>query len=145
MCLKVVALWLLMLSACSLPREVYEHQQSPKARASATPTGAGFRECQECPEMVIIPAGHFVMGASPGEEELENPPDYFRGHSVPQHSITIQHNFAIARFDVTRDQYAQFVAETKRPDPETCYTPDASGGESDNKDAKWHSPGFPQT
>jgi len=117
---------------------------SGRARAPAPATQ--FRDCPNgCPEMVMLPRGRFVMGAPPGEEERENAPNYFRGHSVPQHSVTIQHSFAIAKFDVTRDEYAQFVAETKRPDPDTCYTPDASGGESDKKDAKWHSPGFPQT
>jgi len=115
-------------------------------RARVPAPGTQFRDCANgCPEMVMLPRGRFVMGAPPGEEERENAPDYFRGHSVPQHWVTIQHSFAIAKFDVRRDEYAQFVAETKRPDPDTCYTPDPSGGESDKKDAKWHSPGFPQT
>jgi formylglycine-generating enzyme required for sulfatase activity len=95
--------------------------------------------------MVMLPPGRFIMGTPPGEEERENAPDYFRGHSVPQHSVTIQHSFAIAKFDMTRDEYAQFVAETNRPDPDSCYTPDVSGGESDKKGVNWHSPGFPQT
>src|SRR5580704_13063269 len=108
---------------------------SGRARAPAPATQ--FRDCPNgCPEMVMLPRGRFVMGAPPGEEERENAPDYFRGHSVPRHSVTIEHSFAIAKFDVTRDEYAQFVAETKRPDPDSCYTPDASGGESDKKDAK---------
>jgi formylglycine-generating enzyme required for sulfatase activity len=115
-------------------------------QAHAPVSGTQFRDCSNgCPEMVMLPPGRFVMGAAPGEEEREKIMDYFRGHSVPQHSVTIQHSFAIAKFDVTRDEYAQFVAETKRPDPDSCYGPDESGGESDKKGVNWHSPGFPQT
>ncbi|HEY2102616.1 MAG TPA: formylglycine-generating enzyme family protein [Chthoniobacterales bacterium] len=111
-------------------------------------SGNVFRDCPDCPEMVVVPPGRFVMGAPPGEEERENVPNYFRGHAVPQHSVTIQYRLAIAKFHVTRDEYAQFVAETKRPDPDSCYGPDPadpSGRESDVKGANWHSPGFPQT
>ncbi len=27
--------------------------------------GASFRDCPECPEMVVVPAGSFMMGAFP--------------------------------------------------------------------------------
>ncbi len=37
-----------------------------------------FRDCPDCPEMVEIPPGRFIMGVPPGEEEfllnLENIP-----------------------------------------------------------------------
>jgi sulfatase modifying factor 1 len=117
----------------------------PPADKPAAKPGTVFRDCPDCPEMVMLPLGRFVMGAPPGEEERESAPAYFRGHAVPQQSVTIQHSFAIAKFDVTRDEYGQFVAETNRPDPDSCYTPDVSGGESHKQGANWHSPGFPQT
>jgi formylglycine-generating enzyme len=125
---------------------LYQSYFAAPARAQAPATGTRFRDCSNgCPEMVMLPQGRFVMGAPAGEEEREKAPAYFRGHSIPQHSVTIQYSFAVARFDVTRDEYAQFVAETNRPDPDSCYTPDASGGESHKRGANWHSPGFPQT
>jgi len=77
--------------------------------------------------MVVMPQGRFTMGAPAGEEERENLPNQIRGRSVPQHLIKIRHKFAIAKFDVTRDEYAQFVAETNRPDPDSCITPTTSG------------------
>jgi formylglycine-generating enzyme required for sulfatase activity len=54
-----------------------------------------FRECaQDCPEMIVIPAGNFMMG-SPATEwgrlALED----------PQHLVTIARSFAVAKFDVT--------------------------------------------
>ena len=61
------------------------------------------------------------------------------------HLVTIRHKFAIGKFDVTRDEYAQFVAETNRPDPNSCTTVNASGTGFIATNGNWHSPGFPQT
>jgi formylglycine-generating enzyme required for sulfatase activity len=94
--------------------------------------------------MVVVPQGTFTMGVPEGEEERENLPSEVRGSSVPQHLITIRYQLAIAKFHVTRDEYAQFVAETNRPDPASCLTPDASGSFIATN-GNWHSPGFPQT
>ena len=100
--LNPLALSLLTLRACLLPCTLVAalatapdtggsvYAASGRARAPAP--GTQFRECPNgCPEMVMMPRGSFAMGAPPGEEERENPPDYFRGHSVPQHPVTIQH------------------------------------------------------
>jgi formylglycine-generating enzyme required for sulfatase activity len=107
--------------------------------------GRSFRDCSNgCPEMVVVPQGRFIMGVKPGEEERENWPRDRRGHSVPQHVVTIRHRFAIGKFDVTRDEYARFVAETHRQDADSCITIDASATFVAAK-VNWHSPGFPQT
>ncbi len=56
--------------------------------------GARFRDCDACPEMVVIPPGRFQMG-SPEDE---------RGRSSdegPVHEVTIDRPFAIGRFEVT--------------------------------------------
>ena len=45
---------------------------------------------------------------------------------------------------MTRDEYAQFVAETNRPDPDSCTTVSASATFIATN-GNWHSPGFPQT
>jgi formylglycine-generating enzyme required for sulfatase activity len=117
----------------------------PLARARTTALGTSFRDCSNgCPEMVVVPQGRFSMGAPAGEEERENLPNQVRGHSVPQHLVTIRHKFAIGKFDVTRDEYSRFVAETNRPDPDSCTTLAASGDFIATK-GNWRSPGFPQT
>ncbi|HEX5258942.1 MAG TPA: formylglycine-generating enzyme family protein [Sphingomicrobium sp.] len=97
--------------------------------------------------MVAMPKGRFTMGVAAGEEERENLPNLpqYRGHSVPQHPVTIRHKFAIGKFDVTRDEYAEFVVETHRPDPDSCITLSASGTGFITMNGNWHSPGFPQT
>ena len=93
------------------------------ARAHTPAPGTSFRDCSNgCPEMVVVQRGRFTMGAPAGEEARENLPNQVRGRSVPQHLITIRHKFAIAKFDVTRDEYAQFVAATNGPDPDSCVT-----------------------
>src|SRR5215831_21083822 len=86
--------------------------------------------------------GGSLWGRRRGEEERENLPDQWRGRSAPQHLVTFRHRFAIGKFDVTRDEYAQFVAETHRPDPDSCTTLAASGGFIATN-GNWHSPGFP--
>jgi formylglycine-generating enzyme required for sulfatase activity len=119
--------------------------------------------------MVVVQPGSFTMGAPAGEEARANLPEPLRGRASPQHLITIGHAFALAKFDVTRDEYAQFVAETNRPDPDSCITANASGTGFIATNGKcrpdpyscitvnasgtgfivtngnWHSPGFPQT
>lgn len=65
-----------------------------------------FADCAECPRMIVIPAGSFMMG-SPATEQGRDPAE------GPQHRVTIAHVFAIGRFDVTRDQYAAFAREAK--------------------------------
>ncbi len=102
--------------------------QAPSPAAQTPAPGSSFRDCSNgCPEMVVLQQGSFTMGAPAGEEAHANLPNEIRGSSVPQHLITIRHKLAIAKSDVTRDEYAQFVAETNRPDPDSCITVNASG------------------
>jgi formylglycine-generating enzyme required for sulfatase activity len=66
----------------------------PEAERALKPL-ASFRECaKDCPEMVVIPAGEFMMG-SPRTEEGRYP------NEGPQHLITIAQPFAVSKFAVT--------------------------------------------
>jgi formylglycine-generating enzyme required for sulfatase activity len=57
-----------------------------------------FRECAEnCPEMVVIPAGRFKMGSPTAKDAgRDEGDDYGR-----QHDVTISRPFAVSKFDVT--------------------------------------------
>ena len=56
--------------------------------------GRAFRDCPECPEMVVVPAGSFMMGSAPGEES--------RGSDEgPVHRVTIAKPFAVGKYEVT--------------------------------------------
>ena len=67
-----------------------------------------FRECQNCPEMVVVPAGEFLMGSS--KADIDN--DLAAVNEAPQHKVLIKQTTAIGRFEVTRDQFAAFVDST---------------------------------
>ena len=62
-----------------------------------------FKECELCPEMVVVPAGEFVMGSP------ESEPDSTAGER-PQHKVTIAKPFAVGRFPVTFKQWDACVA-----------------------------------
>lgn len=62
----------------------------------------GFRDCAECPEMVVVPAGSFEMGSPPDEAERGD-------HEGPLHEVTLQ-NFAIGKHEVTFDEWDACVA-----------------------------------
>ena len=75
--------------------------------------GTVFKDCPDCPEMVVIPAGRFVMGAAPGEEESEKLQDSFRNRSQPQHGVDVV-SFSAGKFEVTRGQFRAFSEATGR-------------------------------
>ena len=56
--------------------------------------GAEFKDCDECPEMVVVPAGKFRMG-SPLLEADRNEDE------GPQHGVTIPEPFAVGKYEVT--------------------------------------------
>src|SRR5919108_5616599 len=60
--------------------------------------GDTFRDCVDCPELVVLPAGSFDMGST---SEYEN----------PVHRVTIAKPFAIGRHEVTFDEWDRCVEE----------------------------------
>jgi formylglycine-generating enzyme required for sulfatase activity len=56
---------------------------------------ASFRECAaDCPEMIVVPAGSFMMGSPVTEQGRSD-------DEGPQHEVTIAKPFAVSKFDVT--------------------------------------------
>jgi formylglycine-generating enzyme required for sulfatase activity len=95
-----------------------------------------FRECADCPEMVVVPAGTFTMGSPAGEKGRF-------GDEGPQHDVTIGRAFAVGRFHVTRDQFASFVRDTGYEASTRCWT--LEGGKFEERAGRsWRSPGFTQ-
>jgi formylglycine-generating enzyme required for sulfatase activity len=111
---------------------------------SATPgpsPGETFKDCSDCPEMVVIPGGQFVMGAGGGEEERESLAHEFRDRSGPQRTIAVK-RFSIARFEVTRAQYRAF-AQSRGRTADGCFFWNGADFELDER-ASWRSPGYQQ-
>jgi formylglycine-generating enzyme required for sulfatase activity len=77
---------------------VRPHVLSAQAERGLKP-GDAFKECaKDCPEMIVVPAGDFIMG-SPMDEQ-----DRFNGEE-PQHKVAFAKPFAVAKFDVTFDEW----------------------------------------
>ena len=117
------------------------------AGEAAHPFPPTFQDCAiSCPQMVTIDRGTFVMGATAEEMAPRNalPPENVIG--VPRHSVTIDYEFAIGKYDVTRGEFAAFVSETGYFAANDCLDyftgmPPKSGQTPLN----WRNPGFPQT
>jgi formylglycine-generating enzyme required for sulfatase activity len=91
--------------------------------------------------MVVIPAGSFVMGAAPGEEERENLSDEFRDRSQPQRRVSVK-SFSAGKFEITRGQYRVFAEATGRRS-DGCFVWTATGFQIDpSKD--WRNPRYAQ-
>ncbi len=79
---------------------------------SQSPPGTSFRDCEACPEMVVIPSGSFIMGSP--EAEPDRWPD-----EGPQREVMVG-PFAIGRFEVTRAEFGAFVSATGHPISNGC-------------------------
>ncbi len=76
-----------------------------EARPIVTGTGESFKDIGTGPEMVVIPAGKFVMGSPAGEEGRYD-------DEGPQHQVRIGGPFALGRFAVTLAEFGAFVEAT---------------------------------
>ena len=65
--------------------------------------GETFRDCDACPEMVVVPAGRFMMGA-PESEALS------WDDERPVHEVTVS-SFAVGVYEVTFDEWDACVAD----------------------------------
>ena len=80
-----------------------------------------IKDCESCPELVVIPAGgSFVMGAEKAEGHAWGMPELMSSQERPVATITIAHSYAIGRTEVTRAQFAEFVEETGFKTMEGC-------------------------
>jgi formylglycine-generating enzyme required for sulfatase activity len=79
-------------------------------------------DAAQAPKMVIIPAGEYSMGSPAGEPH--------RGPSEdPLHRVRIGYAFAVGKYNVTRGEFAQFIAETHyTANPAGCRDTRAGGG-----------------
>ncbi|MEH2514006.1 formylglycine-generating enzyme required for sulfatase activity [Nitrobacteraceae bacterium AZCC 1564] len=68
-------------------------------KARAAKPASHFKECAKgCPEMVVIPAGKFLMGSPDNELDRSD-------SEGPQHEVIITKPFAVSRFEVTFDDW----------------------------------------
>ena len=66
-----VSFWFLIVVGFAHAEQTIIIEQSD---LSELPPLASFKDCDVCPEMIVIPLGSFMMGAIPGESRNGNPP-----------------------------------------------------------------------
>ena len=96
--------------------------QSPVGVTPEMPkAGTTFKDCDDCPEMVVVPAG--------------------------RNSAEIPVPFAVGKFEVTRGQFARFMRETGRKMSDSCSIWELSRdfGWQRRGTRNWRKPGFAQT
>ena len=78
--------------------EVVAHGHSPTSHRLVLVPTDDFRDCEGCPEMVVIPAGVFRMGDLAGDGE--------------PHEVRIADRFALSKYETTVAQFRRFVLAT---------------------------------
>lgn len=61
-------------------------------------TGQTIKDCADCPELVLLPKGSFVMGSPDSEPEREN-------YEGPQRTVKIDYTLAVGRYEITQGQW----------------------------------------
>ena len=96
-----------------------------------------FRDCAECPELVVVPSGTYMMGSPESEEGRDE-------DEGPMHRVRIGRPFAVGVKEVTRGEYGRFVSAKGYSGGDSCRT--YEGGEWKARSGRnWKSPGYGQT
>ena len=74
--------------------------------------GAVFQDCTDCPEMVVIPPGSFIMGFDGGLNEAR--------YEGPVRLVNIEYAYALGRTEVTQAQFREFIEETGHQSGDAC-------------------------
>jgi formylglycine-generating enzyme required for sulfatase activity len=99
-----VLLSILAVVACiSAPALAYSAPLTAVDERALKPKDS-FKECDMCPEMVVVPSGSFTMGSLSTEQDR-------RDNEEPRHQVTFARQFAVGRFAVTFDEWDSCVAD----------------------------------
>ena len=101
-------------------------------------SAAEFRDCPDCPEMIVVLAGAFTMGAPPSEVGRAD-------RDGPQHRVTIGQDFAVGKYEVTREEFAAFVTSTGYRTGDSCWVNVDAANREYLPGKDWRTPGFEQT
>jgi formylglycine-generating enzyme required for sulfatase activity len=127
-------------SAASVPAPAPMPQASSAAPVAPS-AGETFRDCSNCPQMVVLPAGRFAMGGDVGEQPRG--PLVPETHAEPVHEVTFAKPFAFGKFDITRAEFAAFASATNFT-AHPCGRLAGNGWVHEER-TSWQNPGFSQT
>lgn len=125
------------------PRPIPQRQTVTPRPAPVTPAvtppprpAPPAEACADCPEMVRLPGGSFMMGSTATETGSDQ-------DERPRHSVTVK-PFALGKYEVTRAQYAAFVDATGYRGGSSCRTLE-NGKFEDRTGRGWRNPGYSQS
>lgn len=121
-----LVLFIMLFASCST---VQKSVMSGEAKS--------LKDCPDCPELVIIPEGSFIMGSPETEEGHES--------TETQHRVVISKPFAIGKYPVTKGEFRQFVAQSGYNAKGKCSSLDEQGNMIESEQFNWETPGFDQT
>ena len=98
--------------------------------------GEAFRDCEICPELVAVPP----PVKSPARTAKATPASTSPQASAP---VAIDVPLAVGRFEVTRDEFAAFIADTGYETAGGCHA--RRPGWQLDPELSWKEPGFEQT
>jgi len=108
------------LAAALAPETVNGTLAAVEARKLTPPkTGQSFRDCPTCPDMAVLPAGFFNMGAPESERapyKAAGGTDGWFDWSRPQRQLSLA-SFAVGKYEVTFDEYDACAVEGQCPSP----------------------------
>ena len=94
-----------------------------------------IKDCEHCPQMIIIEPGEFIMGSSSSVEGS-------RDDERPQHQVRIEYFFAAGQHEVKRIEFKQFIRSTGYDMSGGCYGATENGIQL-GKNLDWNDPGYP--
>ena len=99
--MKVLGIILMVLAFISHQAYAKDERKPVAKENSGASAVAGkiFRDCADCPEMVVIPAGSFDMGSNNDPNEK------------PVHRVTISRTFAMGKTEVTQGQWKEIMGD----------------------------------
>ena len=107
----------------------------PAAISDKYEPGQRLKDCEICPELVIVPPGRFTRGSPDSEKERQT-------SEGPQQVVEIGYPLAVGMYEVTLDEFEAFAKETgHRSAGCTIY----EGDWLEKKESSWSNPGFEQT
>lgn len=106
--------------------------------AQAQESGTVIKDCDICPEVVVVPPGSFKMGSDSAEPVR---PNEIRRYEGPERTVTISRAFGVGRFEVTNEQFAAFVKDTGYISLEGCFLWDGWNAPF-LKDRGWQDPNY---
>lgn len=108
------------------------------------PVGATFRDRPLAPQLVVVPPGSYLMGASEEEAAREGRGAESAAWERPQHRVVVATPLAVGKGLVTRREFAEFAGATHRPVTNGCMVLDGGIWQQEAR-RSFADPAFAQT